>query len=164
MITPPSADTGVKRVTVAGIEAKAAGAGAFAVELPVGATLPEASQLKIEAVDPAASVSAPVSANGGATWTFTVTAEDGTEATYTLRVTLAPQEGEGSGPGDEGSSGGGTVPGEPMEDAAGDGKAAERSSAGTLPATGDASTAAVAVLSAVGFCALVARWARRASV
>ncbi|WP_144744525.1 hypothetical protein [Enorma burkinafasonensis] len=165
VITPPSADTGVKRVTVAGIEAKAAGAGAFAVELPVGAPVPEASQFEIEAVDPAASVSAPVSANGGATWTFTVTAEDGTEATYSVRVTRAPQEGEGSGPGDEGSSGGGTVPGEPVEDATGDCQAAaERPSTGTLPATGDASTAAVAVLSAVGFCALVARWARRASV
>lgn len=165
VITPPSPETGVKRVTVAGVEAKAVDGGAFDVELPAGATLPEASQLEIETVDPAAHVSAPASSDGGATWTFTVTAEDGTEATYTLRVTLAPQEGEGSGPGDEGSSGGGTVPGEPAEDAAGDSQAAaERPSAGTLPATSDASMEAAAMLSAAGACILLSRRARRAGV
>lgn len=162
VITPPSSETGVKRVVVAGIEAKAAGAGAFAVELPAGAPLPEASQFAIEAADPAASVSAPVPADGGTTWTFTVTAEDGTEATYTVRVTCAPQEGEGSQPEGDGPSNGGVVPEEPTDDTPVDGHMGPaRPSAGALPATGDVLLAAAAVLSAVGFCALVVSWARR---
>lgn len=165
VITPPSSETGVKRVVVAGIEAKVAGAGAFAVELPAGATLPEASQFSIEPVDPAASVSAPVSMDGGATWAFTVTAEDGTEATYTMRVTRAAQEGEGPRPGGDGSSGGGAVPEEPAEDAGREGPAAPAPHAGgRLPATGDASMEPAAALSAAGICVLLARRARRDGV
>ena len=69
----------------------APGAGnAFHVQLPSGSSLPsDSSGIVISAAENAV-VSTPATADGGRTWSFTVTAEDGvTKADYTIHVSVA---------------------------------------------------------------------------
>ena len=92
LITPLATDAGVAGVTVAGSEAKNTDDG-YAVTLPAGLELPCAADIVVTPSDSKATVSTPVSSDGGATWTFTVTAEDGaTVREYTLHVTVAPDD------------------------------------------------------------------------
>lgn len=59
------------------------------VELPTGSALPtDPARIVILPADAFATVSVPVTQDGGATWTFTVTAQDGTSRTYILHVSL----------------------------------------------------------------------------
>ena len=84
-----SSDTNVKSVTVSGTEATPGENNTFTVTLPAGSSLPtNAGEITIEPAE-YATVSTPTSTNDGATWTFTVTAEDGTTtANYTLHVSV----------------------------------------------------------------------------
>jgi VCBS repeat-containing protein len=87
-----SSDNRVTSVTVAAIPATASG-DTFTVELPFGADpaalLP--ADVAISLRSKKANVTAgPATADSGATWTFTVTAEDGTTADYTIQMTVAP--------------------------------------------------------------------------
>lgn len=105
LITPFGTDASVEGVTVAGSPATVEG-GEFVVELPEGFELPTASDIVVTPTDANATVSMPASSDGGRTWTFTVTAEDGvTTATYTLKIDVsaapAPKPGQGSAPEDE---------------------------------------------------------------
>lgn len=83
-------DTGVASVSVDGVYGKVSGTD-ISVELPYGSSLPESdTQIVITASDTEAEVSGLASADQGATWTFTVTAEDGqTAAKYTVHVSVA---------------------------------------------------------------------------
>ena len=86
-----SANAGVTAVSVAGATGIISGR-TINVELPAGTNLTtDSSKISITPADGNASVSAPVTNDNGKTWTFTVTAEDGTTtATYTINVTVAP--------------------------------------------------------------------------
>lgn len=94
-----SAGVGLKSVSVDGTAGVIDGT-EISVVLPAGSSLPaDAQQIAVTPADAQASVSMPVTADGGATWTFTVTAQDGTSRAYTLRITLAvalPQTGDAS--------------------------------------------------------------------
>ena len=98
-----SDDTSVSTVTVGGIAGDISDT-TITVKLPSGTGLPtDASQITITPTDPAAVASTPTTTDGGKTWTFTVTAEDGqTTRTYTLcvlpayTVTVTSDDGEGS--------------------------------------------------------------------
>lgn len=94
-----SAGVGLKPVSVDGTAGVIDGT-EISVVLPAGSSLPtDAQQIAVTPADAQASVSMPVTADGGATWTFTVTAQDGTSRAYTLRITLAvalPQTGDAS--------------------------------------------------------------------
>jgi hypothetical protein len=88
---PKSDDAAVQSVTVNGTAASpiADNPHTFSVELPFG-TDKAAATVVVTATDEKATVSTPATDDGGATWTFTVTAEDGdTAVTYTLSVTVA---------------------------------------------------------------------------
>ena len=90
-----SKDTSVTSVTVNGHAATGSGT-SFSVQLPFGSTLPtDSSAVSITAAE-TATVSTPTTDNG-ATWTFTVTAEDGTTtADYTVTVSIAPDPAAGN--------------------------------------------------------------------
>lgn len=86
-----STDAGVKSVTVKGVAATKSG-NTFSVTLPSGTVLSDlkANDITVTPNDVKATVSTPSSSDGGKTWTFTVTAEDGkTKQTYTVNVTVA---------------------------------------------------------------------------
>jgi uncharacterized repeat protein (TIGR02543 family) len=87
-------DAGVASVSINGIAAAVNASGSiFSAELPDGVDISSltAANIAIVLSNPKASVTAgPTTANGGATWTFIVTAEDGeTTANYTLNLTVA---------------------------------------------------------------------------
>ncbi len=89
-----SNDAGVSSVTVSGHAATSGEeANTFTVTLPAGSSLPaNADEITIIPVT-GANVSKPTSTDDGATWTFTVTAEDGTtEVTYTIHITVEQPE------------------------------------------------------------------------
>ena len=89
-----SKDAGVSSVTVSGTKAEPGENNTFTVTLPAGSSLPaNANEITIIPVT-GATVSEPTSTNGGATWTFTVTAEDGTKADYTIQITVEQPEPE----------------------------------------------------------------------
>ncbi len=79
-----SDDTGVLSVKVADVAAEQAEDGSFTVTVPAG-TKVSASSFAITTTDSKASVGAPTAS--GNVWRFTVTAEDGTQKTYTVTVT-----------------------------------------------------------------------------
>lgn len=86
-----SSDASLRTFTVCGIDAEEGDtAGTWTVELPYDTVLAElkASDLVIKPALGAKNTD-PEKADGGATWSFTVTAEDGTTLTHTLTVTLA---------------------------------------------------------------------------
>lgn len=83
-----SADTGVSRVIVSDQDAAING-NAISVTLPAGSSLPTAGDIQITAAE-GATVSDLSTEDGGTTWTFTVTAEDGITEMYTIQVTIAP--------------------------------------------------------------------------
>lgn len=77
LATVQSDDVSLESVRVSGIEATAEGT-AWKVELPYGSTISDDSSCVIvKATHELATVSTPVTADGGKTWTFTVTAENG---------------------------------------------------------------------------------------
>ena len=90
ILTVKSTDAGIQIVSVDGTEGTINGTTITAV-LPYGKTLPtENSKISITPAAGAA-VSALATTDNGATWTFTVTAEDGTTtANYTIMVSNAP--------------------------------------------------------------------------
>lgn len=81
-----------------------------AVTLDASTALPVATEIDITPVDDQASVSVPVTADGGKTWTFTITGRDNTTTqNYTLTVAVAPAPPtppSGGGGGGSSSSGG----------------------------------------------------------
>ncbi len=86
-----SSDASLRTFTVCGIDATEGDtAGTWTVELPYDTVLAEltASDLVIKPALGAKNTD-PEAADGGATWSFTVTAEDGTTLIHTLTVTLA---------------------------------------------------------------------------
>ena len=86
-----SANAGVSSVTVNGVTATLNDT-TFTVTLPAGSSLPTADELQIIPATGADITAGPTTNDGGANWTFTVTAEDGTTtATYTIQVTIALQ-------------------------------------------------------------------------
>ena len=86
-----SADTGVSSVTVNDVKAEQNGT-TLTVTLPAGSSLPTADEIQITPATGAEVTDDLTTSDNGATWTFTVTAEDGTTtATYTIQVTIAPQ-------------------------------------------------------------------------
>lgn len=91
LITPFGNDATVASVTVAGSEATLGADGSYSIKLPTGSVVPAASDIVVTPTDAKATVSTPVTSDGGRTWTFTVTAEDGSTATtYTLHVSVPP--------------------------------------------------------------------------
>ena len=85
-----SSDASVSSVTVKGTEAARNDNHTFTVILP---SLPTANDIQITAAAGANVTSGPTMENDGATWTFTVTAEDGTtEVTYTIHITVEQPE------------------------------------------------------------------------
>lgn len=85
-----SANAGVSSVTVNGVTATLNDT-TFTVTLPAGSSLPTADEIQIIPATGADITAGPTTNDGGANWTFTVTAEDGTTtATYTIQVTIAP--------------------------------------------------------------------------
>ncbi len=91
LIDLAATDATVASVTVAGSEATLGADGSYSVELPAGSSAPAASDIVVTPTDANATVSTPVTSDGGRTWTFTVTAEDGSTATtYTLHVSVPP--------------------------------------------------------------------------
>lgn len=86
-----SANAGVSSVTVNGVTATLNDT-TFTVTLPAGSSLPTADEIQIIPAIGADITARPTTNDGGANWTFTVTAEDGTTtATYTIQVTIALQ-------------------------------------------------------------------------
>ena len=91
--TQPTDDASVKSITVCGVKATASEEDAYTytVELPSGTELAELDKDSFE-IRPAvgATNSDPVTANNGETWTFTVTAKNGTTTQeYTVTVSVA---------------------------------------------------------------------------
>ena len=81
-----STDAGVKSVTANGVNAAASGT-AYSAVLPFGSDVAAANVVVVPADK--ATVSTPATSDGGATWTFTVTAEDGTtQQNYTLTLSV----------------------------------------------------------------------------
>jgi hypothetical protein len=99
-VIPPASDAGVSSVTVRGVQATPETGNIFSVELPADSALPAAEDIVITPNDSGASAGEPESSDGGATWTFTVMAEDGADADYTIYVTVAVSGGGGGNGGD----------------------------------------------------------------
>ena len=91
VIRPLGTDAGVASVTLGAVQGQLSGTD-IAIQLPAGSKLPTNGQaFAIVPADNRATVGTPVSTDGGATWTFTVTAEDNkTSKTYTIHVTVVP--------------------------------------------------------------------------
>lgn len=85
--TAQSSDAGVASVKVAGVSAAAGTAeNSFSVTLPAGTEV-TADSFEITLSDRKATLTGPAKGEDGV-WTFTVTAEDGTAATYSVTVTV----------------------------------------------------------------------------
>lgn len=85
--TAQSSDAGVASVKVAGVSAAAGTAeNSFSVTLPAGTEV-TADSFEITLSDSKATLTGPAKGEDGV-WTFTVTAEDGTAATYSVTVTV----------------------------------------------------------------------------
>ncbi len=83
-----SSDTGVSEIVV-NKATRATGSGtAWSAVMPYGSD-PAAAQFSVTLSDKTAEASAPATADGGKTWTFTVTAEDGSTAGYTVTLTIS---------------------------------------------------------------------------
>jgi len=80
-------------VTVSGVSAVKSGS-VFTVTLPYGSAYPKAADISITPEDAAATYTKPMTGDDGASWSFTVTAEDGTRQEYTLQVMIAEQTAE----------------------------------------------------------------------
>ena len=84
-----SSDAGVKSIVVSGVTAAPSGT-AYTAVLPYGSDTAKAT-FDITPADKA-TASKPTTADGGANWTFTVTAEDGTTKSYTITLTISKVE------------------------------------------------------------------------
>lgn len=83
-----SSDTGVSEIVV-NKTTRATGSGTvWSAVMPYGSD-PAAAQFSVTLSDKTAGASAPATADGGKTWTFTVTAEDGSTADYTVTLTVS---------------------------------------------------------------------------
>ncbi len=83
-----SSDTGVSEIVV-NKATRATGSGtAWSAVMPYGSD-PAAAQFSVTLSDKTAEASAPATADSGKTWTFTVTAEDGSAADYTVTLTIS---------------------------------------------------------------------------
>ena len=80
-------------VTVSGVSAVKSGS-VYTVTLPYGSDYPKAADISITPEDAAATYTKPMTGDDGASWSFTVTAEDGTKQEYTLQVVIAEQTAE----------------------------------------------------------------------
>lgn len=88
---PKSDDAGVKSIKVNGVKATGSGT-SYAVTLPIGSDV-AAATFEIEPADKANVTDGPTASDGGTTWSFTVTAEDGvTSETYTVTLTVSQME------------------------------------------------------------------------
>lgn len=84
-----SSDATVETVKVSGVAATGEG-NTLQVVLPYGSTISgETSEISVKATHSLAQVSTPATTDGGKTWTFTVTAQDGTVQTYTVHVSVS---------------------------------------------------------------------------
>ena len=82
-----STDAGVKSVTANGVNAAGSGT-AYSAILPYGSNVATAT-IVVEPADNATVSAQPATSDGGTTWTFTVTAEDGTtKQDYTLTLSV----------------------------------------------------------------------------
>ncbi len=77
-------------VTVGGVTATKDGV-VFKATLPYGSAIPKAADITVTPEDTAATATKPMTGDDGISWTFTVTAEDGTKQEYTLQVVIAEQ-------------------------------------------------------------------------
>lgn len=85
-----SSDTGIQSAAVGNTDGTINGTD-ITVLLPEGSSLPTAgSDFTITPKDTKATASTPTTEDGGKTWTFTVTAEDGTKEDYTIHVSILP--------------------------------------------------------------------------
>lgn len=85
----PSSDAGVESVRVSGVEAEKNGAN-WSVLLPYGSAISaDSAAVSVMTSHPLATVSTLVTADGGRTWRFTVTAQDGSTAEYTVAVRVS---------------------------------------------------------------------------
>lgn len=85
----PSSDAGVESVRVSSVEAEKNGTN-WSVLLPYGSAISaDSAAVSVTTSHPLATVSAPVTADGGKTWRFTVTAQDGSTAEYTVTVRVS---------------------------------------------------------------------------
>lgn len=93
IIRPLGTDTSLSSVTLGGTEGTITD-GEISVLLPGGSALPtEGTAFAITPTDSNAKASVPKSSGDGSTWTFTVTAEDGTtEKEYSIKITIVPAE------------------------------------------------------------------------
>ena len=80
-------------VTAGGVQAEKSGV-VFTVTLPYGSEYPKAAEIVVTPEDSAATASKPMTGDDGVSWSFTVTAEDGTKKEYTLQVVIAEQTAE----------------------------------------------------------------------
>ena len=80
-------------VTAGGVQAEKSGV-VFTVTLPYGSKYPKAAEIVVTPEDSAATASKPMTGDDGVSWSFTVTAEDGTKKEYTLQVVIAEQTAE----------------------------------------------------------------------
>ena len=93
-----SSDAGVASVSVGGKAGKVDGTTITVVlDYADDAVIPsDANSVSIVTVDPDAQVSDLATSDEGVTWTFTVTAQDGTTAEYTIHVSIAENPAEGN--------------------------------------------------------------------
>ncbi len=88
---PKSDDAGVKSIKVNGVKATGSGT-SYAVTLPIGSDVATVT-FEIEPADKANVTDGPTASDGGTTWSFTVTAENGaTSETYTVTLTVSQME------------------------------------------------------------------------
>ena len=90
VIKAPSADAGVSSIIVCGAPASVSEDGtSYTVTVPYGSTVTAASFTITLSSDAASVTAGPAETEESGVWTFTVTAENGTTADYTVRVSVA---------------------------------------------------------------------------
>lgn len=97
VIKAPSADAGVSSIIVCGAPASVSEDGtSYTVTVPYGSTVTAASFTITLSSDAASVTAGPAETEESGVWTFTVTAENGTTADYTVKVLVAADPAEGN--------------------------------------------------------------------